>query len=102
MTKKKEKKETKLAKSSRIISTAQVTQWCYVNTENEFEFIGQKFTISKDVKEYKVKNKAGETEDYTNEAYMEEVLVVLDNDRTLKFYNQNYDEIDRVFVSVRN
>jgi hypothetical protein len=95
------KKETKLTKSTKIVATAQATQWCYVNTENEFEFLGQTFTISDDVKEYVVRNKAGEVDDFTNEAYMEEVLVVLDENCALKFYNQDYDEIEQAFVRVR-
>lgn len=97
----KKNKMTKLSKSSKITAIAQATQWCYVNTENEFDFLGQTFVISQDVKEYRVHNKASEIEDYTNEAYMEEVLVVLDEGNSLKFYNQNYDEIELAFISVK-
>ena len=95
------KRETRLAKSSRIIASSHATQWCYVNTENEFEFLGTTFVISQDVKEYTVRNKSGETEDYTNEAYMEEILVALGDDHSLKFYNQHYDEVEQVFVRVK-
>lgn len=94
------RKPTRLEKSSRIISTANATQWCYVNTENEFTFLGQPFIIGDTVEEYKVHNKAYDVEDYTNEAFMEEILVVLDSENNVKFYNQNYDLVTDVFLRV--
>ena len=72
------KKLTRLEKSTAILKLAKATQWCYVNTENEFNFMDKTFVIDEKVEEYKVHNKAGEVEDYTNEAYMEEVLAVVD------------------------
>ena len=88
------KKLTRLEKSTAIINEAKATQWCYVNTDNEFTFMSQIFVIDQSVEEYKVHNKAGTVEDYTNEAYMEDILAVIDKDNNLKFYNQNYDLID--------
>lgn len=82
------------------MSEAKATEWCYVNTENEFTFMNELFVINESVEEYKVHNKAGTVEDYTNEAYMEEILVVIDKKDTLKFYNQNYDLIDSRLVVV--
>jgi hypothetical protein len=92
------KKLTRLEKSTHILSKAKATQWCYVNTENEFYFMDTKLIIDNSVEEYKVHNKAGSVEDYTNEAYMEEILVVIDNTNTVTFYNQNYDLIDSVLI----
>lgn len=96
------KKLTRLQKSSAIVSNVKATQWCYVNINNEFDFMNQTFVISKLVKEYEVKNKAFEVEDYTNEAYMEEILVVIDNEDNMKFYNQNYDRVDNKLVNVKD
>lgn len=95
------KKQTRLQKSTAIISSAKATKWCYVNTENEFTFMGKTFVISEDVEEYKVHNKAGTVEDYTNEAYMEEILIAIDSDNKLRFYNQNYDEIDPKYIKTK-
>jgi hypothetical protein len=88
------RKLTRLEKSTAILSNSKASQWCYVNTDNEFTFMGSVFVIDKSVEEYKVVNKAGETEDFTNEAYMEEVLAVLGQDGIVRFYNQNYDHIE--------
>lgn len=96
------KKMTKLEKSTKIISNSKASQWCYVNTDNEFKFMDNVFIIDESVEDYKVHNKAGEVEDFTNEAYMEEILVVLENDGQLKFYNQNYDEIDVSHLSIKD
>ena len=94
------KKTTRLQKSSKILTDVKAVQWCYVNTENEFVFMDNVFIIDKKVKEYKVYHKSFEYENYTNEAEMEEILVVIDNDNNLKFYNQNYDLIDSKLVKV--
>ncbi|MCR4362172.1 hypothetical protein JDW21_18655 [Bacillus subtilis] len=96
------KKKTRLQKSTAILNTAKATQWCYVDTENEFDFMGKRFVISESVEEYKVHNKAGTIEDYTNEAYMEEVMAVLDNEGKLTFFNQNYDLIDGKNIKVKS
>jgi len=88
------KKITNLEKSTIITESAKSTKWCYVNTNNEFEYDGDLFYIYETVKEYKVYNKAGEVEDFTNEAYMDKVLVVVGLNDILSFYNQSYDLID--------
>lgn len=95
------RKLTRLEKSTAIISTAKVSKWCYVNTENEFRFIDHTYVIDTGVEEYKVFNKAGTTYDYTNEAYMEQVLAVIDQDGAIKFYNQNYEYIEPEKVYVK-
>lgn len=99
------KKKTKLEKSTAILSESIATQWCYVNTENEFKFMDTTFVIDESVEEYKVHNKAGSVEDYTNEAYMEDVLIAVMYDKEglklLKFYNQNYDEIKTNLISIK-
>ena len=96
------RKLTRLKRSMDILKDSKVSQWCYVNTENEFEFMGDSLKISKEVGEYKVHRKAGEVEDYTNESIMEEILVVLGSDGNLKFYNQNYDYIEPKHITARN
>lgn len=95
------KKLNKLQKSSTITAKAKAIQWCYVNTENEFQFMNQVFVIDENVQEYKVHNKAGTTDDYTNEAYMEEILVVLDNENDLTYYNQNYDIVETKYIKTK-
>jgi hypothetical protein len=95
------KKLTRLEKSTNILKNAVATQWCYVNTDNEFTFMDNAFVIDDSVEEYRVVNKAGEVEDFTNEAYMEEILAVLDDDGYVKFYNQNYDWIKKVTIKSR-
>lgn len=79
---------------------AKASQWCYVNTLNEFEFMNQTFVIDEGVDEYRVHNRAFEVLEFTNEAYMEEILVVIDSNNKVRFYNQNYDEIDTWLVEV--
>lgn len=95
------KKITKLQKSTDILLEAKASQWCYVNTDNEFKFMENIFVIDESVKDYKVKNKAGVVEDYTNEAYMEEILAVLGNDNFMRFYNQDYDLVKDVCLLVK-
>lgn len=95
------KKLNKLQKSSAITLKAEAIKWCYVNTENEFIFMNQVFIIDERVPEYKVHNKAGTIEDYTNEAYMEEVLVVLNCNNELTYYNQNYDLLEAKYIKKR-
>lgn len=92
------KKDTRLQRSTKVQSESKHMQWCYVNVENEFLFMGRKYIISENLEEYKVHNKAGATYDYTNEAYMEEILATIDYNNHLIFYNQNYDLIDEKYI----
>ena len=94
-------KPKKLKKSTEILSNAKATQWCYVNTENEFKFMDNTFVIDDNVEDYKVRNKYGVVEDYTNEAYMELILAVLRKDGYVQFYNQNYDVVEDVCLLVK-
>ena len=96
------KKLTRLEKSTAIISESKSTKWCYVNTENEFTFMNETFLIDNSVEEYKLHNKAGSVDNYTNEAYMEEILIAKSEDNGLRFYNQNYDEIDNRLVRIKD
>lgn len=95
------KKLTRLQRSTEILKEAVESKWCYVNTDNEFTYGGVLLSIDESVEEYKVYNKAGTVEDYTNESYMEEVLVVTDKNYEVKFYNQNYDLIDSRLVKAK-
>ncbi len=92
---------TRLKKITAITKEANALKWCYVNADNEFKFVDQTFIIDKSVEEYKVHKKYDMVEEYTNEAYMEEILVVITNDNQLKFYNQNYDHIESSLVKVK-
>ncbi|PGO60699.1 hypothetical protein [Priestia megaterium] len=92
-------RKTRLQKSTAIGLEAQTATWCYVDTDNRFKFLGLDFAIDQSVDEYKVHKKAGTVTDYTNEAYMEQILGVLTKDNTIKFYNQNYDEVEKVVTT---
>lgn len=85
-------------KIAKILADAKFGQWCYVDTENEFKFMGKIYKIDESVKEYEVHNKAqyinGVLNDFTNEALMEEVFVVVDKQDKLSFYNQYLGRID--------
>lgn len=96
------KKITRLQKSTAILLNSKATEWKYVNTDNEFEFMNTIFKINDNVEEYKVYNKAGQVEDFTNESYMEEILVAIGKDNVLRFYNQNYDEIKSDLVTIKD
>jgi len=95
-------KLTRLGKSTNILQDSKASQWCYVNTDNEFVFMNQVFIIDESVEDYKVYNKAGEVEDFTNEAYMEEILAVLGSNGYMRFYNQNYDLVEDVCLLVKS
>ena len=92
------KKKTYLKKSSEILENAKVAKWIRVNIDNEFEFMSNKYVIDEKIEEYKVYNKAGTVENYTNESYMEEIFVVLDNNDNMSFYNQKYDLIENKYI----
>jgi len=92
--------ETFLTRCNKIRENSKILEWCYVNTDNEFEFMNRTFTIDESVEQYKVHNKAGEVYDYTNEAMMDKILVVVDNENKLRFYDQDLNEIDGSLVYV--
>lgn len=94
-------KLTRLEKSTAIIDNSKATEWRYVNVDNEFTFMGKVFIIDDSVEEYKVYNKVGIVDDYTNESYMEEILISIDKNNNLRFYNQNYDEIKSNLIIVK-
>lgn len=93
---------TRLQKSTNILANSKVTEWKYVDVNNEFEFMGKTFVVDYSVEEYRVYQKAGIVEDFTNEAYMDEILISIGNDNNLRFYNQNYDEIDSTLVKIKS
>lgn len=95
------KKKTRLEKSTAILNDSKAIQWCYVNADNEFKFMDKIFVIDEKVEEYKVYNKYNVVENYTNEAYMEEILVVIDNKDSVYFYNQNYDMLEAGKISIK-
>lgn len=85
---------SRLKKNTDITANSKLNQWCRVNTDNEFNFMGGMFVIDSSVEQYKVHNKAGEVENFTNEAYMEEVLVVVSKNNSVSFYDQDYEYIE--------
>lgn len=76
---------------------AKYTKWCNVDINNEFTFMENKYRIDSKVEEYKVYKKAGEIKDYTNEAYMVDILAI-DQDGVLYFYDQECKEIDSKLI----
>lgn len=92
------KKPTKLDRITLVLKDAKESVWQRVNIHNEFQFKLDTYKIDESVEEYKVYNKAGEVEDYTNEANMETILIVEDAEGTIAFYNENYDLIESKFV----
>lgn len=95
------KKLTRLEKSTIILQGARATEWCRVNIDNEFNFMNKTFVIDEKISEYKVHNKAGTMYDYTNEAYMDSILVVVNSEERIVFYNQLYDEVDRKEIRLK-
>lgn len=93
------KKYSRLKKMNIALKDSKKSEWCIVDTENIFEFDGKKFKIG-NVKEYKVYNKSGEVDDYTNETLMDKVLSVLNNDDKIVFYDMTCTEIDDVLLVV--
>lgn len=91
---------TRIQKSTAILDNSKVTEWKYIDINNEFSFMGKVFKLDESVDDYKVYNKAGTVDDYTNESYMEEILISIGLDNKLRFYNQNYEEIDSELVKV--
>lgn len=92
--------ETFRVRRNKIRENSKVAEWRYVNTDNEFEFMGRTFVIDESVEQYKVYNKAGEVYDYTNEAMMDRILIVVDNENRLRFYDQDLNEIDGSLIQV--
>lgn len=92
------KKLTKLDVITILLINSKHSAWQRVNIHNEFQFMQDTYKIDESVKEYKVFNKAGEIEDYTNEAYMETILIVVDEEDTITYYNENYDLVESKFV----
>lgn len=98
------KKPTRIERSTSVLSNSKDSKWCYVNTDNEFTYNNNIYVIDEDVEDYKVYNRAGEVEDYTNEAFMEEILVVaytVDEKDELKFYSQSFEEVEKELVRVK-
>lgn len=78
--------------------------WCTVDTDNYFFFEGDKYEISQDIKEYRVKNKAvldenGEYNDYTNDSMMDKIVISVE-DYSVTFLDQNLMRIDSSKVRV--
>jgi len=61
------------------------SEWCHVDTENEFEFKGIRFKINDSVKMYKVKNKG-----IDNDCDMDKILCLYNRDKD-KFYFYDMD-----------
>lgn len=92
------KKKTKLKKSTEILRDSILAVWLYVNTDNEFTFEDKKYAIDEKVAEYRVYNKAGEVEDYTNESEMDLVLIVKDTNNDISFYNEKFEVINNKHI----
>lgn len=96
------KNEAKELRKSKIKEGSKFLEWHYVDADNEFDSLGLTFTISDDVKEYRVHNKYGQVEEYTNESLMDEILVVINSNYIIKFYNQDYELINKDLITLKN
>src|SRR5690606_345797 len=77
--------------------------WCRVNINNEFTFAGKTFVIDPSVEQYKVYKKAGEVDDFTNEAFMEEILVVVtDFEKKMVFFDQMMEPIPEGKIYIKS
>lgn len=85
--------KTRIQRSKDILDSSVESEWCVVDADNLFKFKNNLYSIGEVESEYKVYNKYDEVEDYTNETYMDKVLVIVTRNKELKFYNQNYDEM---------
>lgn len=70
-----------------------ISEWCVVDTENVFEFEGNKYKISEDVKQYKVRAKKPKYDDYKLDYQMDQILVY-EQDDNLFFFDQNINQIE--------
>lgn len=68
-------------------------KWCTVDIHNKFEYLGMTHIIHDSVKQYEVKNKAWEVENWTNEAKMTEILVI-DDGEVLDFYDETMKRVN--------
>lgn len=73
--------------------TVNKAKWCPVDIDGYFEFDNNTYQIPSNNKNYKVKNKAFDNYDYTNEATMDQVLSVI-CEGEYYFYDQNMNEIE--------
>lgn len=75
------------------IDEINVAKWCTVDTENVFEFMGDKYKISDSLEQYAVDL------DNDNKASMEKILCYYlpQSDKYL-FYDENIDQIDNSFI----
>lgn len=74
-----------------------IWKWCYVNTDNEFEFNGQKYKISNEVGQYSgriVRNRRGD-EDIVYD--MDMILCYEQNDRQF-YFDQKIDQIKNKYI----
>ncbi len=69
-----------------------LAEWCVVNTDNEFIFKKEIYKISKEVKQYNIRNKKPKFDDYKNDYQMDKILVYEQNEK-LFFFDQNIDRI---------
>ncbi|SDX95002.1 hypothetical protein SAMN05444416_10183 [Thermoactinomyces sp. DSM 45892] len=88
-----------------LVTNNKAYQWCYVDTENTFTFMNHTLQISEDVKEYAVYNKAkytnGALNQYSNKASMEKILIVMNANNQLNFYNENFNPIPFEHIQVK-
>lgn len=74
-------------------------EWCIVDTENIFEFHGNKYKINKSVKQYNTRTKKPRYDDYKNDYKMDKILVY-DQDGKMYFFDQNIDRINNDLIEL--
>lgn len=69
-----------------------------VNIDNEFELFGHYFKIPDDNELYKVASKCGEVDEYENYSNADTVSIKIDENLSLRVYDEAGDEIEGVKV----
>lgn len=75
--------------------------WYYVNADNEFLLLDNIFKIDDDVDDYKVHYKYNDLYEFKNKSSMDIILVIIDSNYRIRFFNQNYEEIDKNFINIK-
>lgn len=70
-----------------------ISGWCIVDVDNIFEFQGDKYKISEDIKQYQIRAKKPKYDDYKLDYQMDRILVYKQNDN-LVYFDQNIDQIE--------
>lgn len=74
-------------------SKSYIAGWCIVDTENIFEFKGNKYKISEDIPQYSIRIKKPRYDDYKSDYQMDQILVY-EQEGSIFFFDQNIEQIE--------